>query len=184
MKLEHIYEELSSNTMKFWHGGNLEDFNETIAQKNGRYEYGPGLYLITKYDVAKNYSKGRRKLYIITVEKGNDINNSFLTKESVDEFIKNYVISSLRKLVTERLSKYYNDNKIKAFIFNNVILNNKAIKSSKTQILREFYIENNIDYEIVENAFGYGEKMMVLYNMKKIKDIKQNDPSDKFYDDF
>ena len=36
-----------------------------------------------------------------------------------------------------------------------------------------------IDYEIVENAYGFGEKMMVLYNMDKIKNIILIKPTDK-----
>lgn len=173
MKLIDIYntiveQEQPKETMQFWHGGNLDDYNEIIAQKNGRYEYGPGLYLITKLSVAEKYSKGSRKLYHVKVEKGNDIYDSLLDVSVVHEFVKNYVIGSLRKEVLQRILNHTKDGKIKAFIFNNIILNNKAIKSTKTQNLRQFYVDNNIDYEIVDNAFGFGEKMMVLYNMKKI----------------
>ena len=71
-------------------------------------------------------------------------------------------------MIYERLHKYVVDNKVKAHIFNNIILNEKAIKPSNTKFLRAFYVENGIDYEMVDNAFGWGEKMMVLYNMKKI----------------
>jgi hypothetical protein len=161
------------NNMQFWHGGNLNDYDENIAQKNGRYEYGAGLYLTTHYDTALKYSKGSRKLYLITVDKGNDINNSFLNLDDVKEFVLNNVIKNKQKEILERLEKYNQENKIKAFIFNNIILNEKALKPKNTINLREFLINNNIDYEIVDNPFGWGEKMMVLYNMKKIKDIKQ-----------
>ena len=66
--------ESETNTMTFWHGGNLDDYNQgAINQKAGRYEYGPGLYLITKYSEAIKYAKGSRKLYKVTVEKGNNI---------------------------------------------------------------------------------------------------------------
>jgi hypothetical protein len=161
------------NNMQFWHGGNLNDYDENIAQKNGRYEYGAGLYLTTHYDTALKYSKGSRKLYLITVDKGNDINNSFLNLDDIKEFVLNNVIKNKQKEILERLEKYNQNNKIKAFIFNNVLLNEKALKPKNTINLREFLINNNIDYEIVDNPFGWGEKMMVLYNMKKIKDIKQ-----------
>jgi hypothetical protein len=81
------------------------------------------------------------------------------------------VIKSKRKEIIERLSKYNNDGKIKAYIFNNVILNEKGIKPSDTKYLREFLVNNGIDYEIVHNPFGWGEDMMVLYNMKKIVNV-------------
>ena len=161
------------NTMNFWHGGNLDEYNDVIAQKNGRYEYGPGLYLTTKFDVVEKYTKGSRKLYLVTVEKGLDINDAFIDFEDVKEFINTYVIKNLRKEIITRMSVYNVDGKIKAFVFNNIILNEKAIKASNTKNLREFYINKGIDYEITNNAFGWGENMMVLYNMKKIVNVIQ-----------
>jgi hypothetical protein len=58
-------------------------------------------------------------------------------------------------------------------------LNEKAIKSTNTRYLREFFIDNGIDYEIVDNPFGWGEEMMVLYNMKKIVNVIHIKPTDK-----
>lgn len=166
-------------TMNFWHGGNLDDYNDIIAQKNGRYEYGPGLYLTTHYGTAQKYSKGSRKLYLITIAQGQDITDSFLDINKVQDFIKMYVIGTMKKFIWEQIQKYIENGQIKAYIFNNIILNNKAIKSTTTQYLRTFYIDNGIDYEIVDNAYGWGEKMLVLYNMKKIVNVIQIKPGDK-----
>lgn len=185
MNLENIIRKVileyaeDNNTMEFWHGGNLEQFNDMIAQKNGRYEYGPGLYLTTHYDTAKKYAKGGRKFYKITVNQGNDIHDSVLDFDKVTEFVKTYIISSKRKEIYLHLSNSAENNKIKAYILNNVILNHDAIKPSNTKYLRQFYIDNNIDYEIVDNPYGWGEKMMVLYNMRKIKNIQIITPKDK-----
>jgi hypothetical protein len=167
------------NNMQFWHGGNLDDYNDIIAQKNGRYEYGPGLYLTTHYDTAKKYAKGSRKFYLISVEKGNDINKSILNLDLVKDFIFKYVIKNKQKEILQRIEKYNIDNTIKAYIFNNILLNEKALSPKNTSNLRQFLIDNGIDYEIVDNPFGWGEKMMVLYNMKKIKDVKIISPKDK-----
>ena len=57
-------------------------------------------------------------------------------------------------------------------ILNNLIINFDAIKPGNTKYLRQFYIDNGIDYNIVDNSFGWHEKMMVLINMKKIKNIQ------------
>ena len=167
-------------TMNFWHGGNLNDYDDVIAQKNGRYEYGPGLYITTSYDVASRYSKGSRKLYLITIEKGKDIQDSFLSLESVKDFMNKYVVSSKRKEIFIRLEKYIEGDMVPADIFNNLILNSKGIKSSNTRFLREFYVNNGIDYELVFNPFGFGEDMVVLYNMKKIVNVIQVKPGDRF----
>ena len=40
-------------------------------------------------------------------------------------------------------------------------------------LTRKFYVENGIDYNIINNAFGWREKMMVLFNVNKIVKIKQ-----------
>lgn len=168
-----------SNTMNFWHGGNLDSYDDIIAQKTGRYEYGPGLYATTSYEVVKRYAKGSRKLYLLTIEKGVDIEDAFLDLEKVTEFMNLYVIGSKRKPVMERLSKYIEDGKVPASIFNNLILNHQAIQSTKTKFLRSFLVSNGIDYEMVDNAFGFGEKMIVLYNMNKIINQIQIKPGDK-----
>lgn len=167
------------NTMNFWHGGNLDDYYDTIAHKKGRHEYGAGLYLTTHYETAKKYSKGGRKLYLITVEIGNDINDSLIDLKNVINFIDTYIKKNKRKEIKDRLEKYTKDSFVKAYIFNNIILNENAIDSSKTNELRQFYIDNNIDYDIIDNPYGWGEKMMVLYNMRKIVNKIQIKPTDK-----
>lgn len=167
------------NTMNFWHGGNLDDYDDIIAQKSGRYEYGAGLYLTTHYDTAYKYSKGSRKLYLITVEKGVDINDAVLDYEPVKSFIQKYAVSSKRKEVFSRLERFNKDGKVKAYVFNNILINEKAIKPINTQELRKFLVSNGIDYEIVDNPYGWHEKMMVLYNMTKIVKTVIVKPSDK-----
>jgi hypothetical protein len=167
-------------TMNFWHGGNLDNYDDIIAQRNGRYEYGPGLYLTSSYEVVTKYAKGSRKLYLVTVEKGVDINDSFLSVESIMDFMSKYVIGSKRKEILDRLNRYIEDGKVPADIFNNIVLNSKGIKSSNTRYLREFYVSNGIDYEMVFNPFGWGEDMMVLYDMKKIVNTIQVKSGDRF----
>jgi hypothetical protein len=171
-----LREELD-NTMVYWHGGNLDNYSDFIAQKGGRYEYGVGLYLTKKYDVAKRYSKGSRKLYQVTVAKGNDIQNAYISIENAIKFVKQYVISRLKKLVIEAIKSHDKNGQINAYIFNNIILNNKSIPSSKTTELRKFLVNNNIDYDKMDSSrMG---PMMVLYNMKKIVNIKRIGPKDK-----
>jgi hypothetical protein len=166
-------------TINFWHGGNLDNYDDIIAQKNGRYEYGPGLYVTTHYNTAQKYSKGSRKLYLATIAEGKEISEAFLSMDAVKNFIKMYVIGTMKKYIYEQVQRYEENGQVKAYIFNNIILNNKAIKSTATKYLRSFYVANGIDYEIVDNAFGWGEKMLVLYNMKKIVNVIQIKPGDK-----
>jgi hypothetical protein len=167
-------------TLNFWHGGDLDSYDDIIAQKNGRYEYGPGFYAITHYDTALKYSKGSRKLYLVTVQKGVDIQDAFLPIDSVLDFVKMYVIGNKRKEILLRIQKHIQDNQIKAYIFNNIMLNEKAIKSTNIMHLRGFYVANGIDYEIIHSPFGWGgEQMIVLYNMKKVVNVIRVKSGDK-----
>lgn len=179
-QLKALIEAETPNTMTFWHGGNLDNPDNDLSQKAGRFEYGPGLYLITKYDVAIKYAKGSRKLYKVDVETGNDLEYTGINADNVKEFIKTYIIPSKRNLVWNAMMKRINENNlIPGYIVNNVIINENAIKPGNTKFLRQFYVDNGIDYNIVNNPFGWGEKMLVLFNLKKIKNITKIGPKDK-----
>lgn len=157
---------------KFYHGGNLESMDDFIPQKNGRYEYGPGLYLIDHLETAIKYAKGSRKLYEVEVAPGNNINDSFLDFEAVKKFTEQYVLKDKREEFLQSMLKRSKDNKIPAFMFQNRILNDKLIRPKDTINLRKTLVENGIDYEMVKSPFGWGENMMVLYNMSKIISTK------------
>jgi hypothetical protein len=164
------------NTMTFYHGGNLDDYDETVAHKKGRYEFGAGLYLTTHYGTAARYAKGSRKLYLVTVERGNDSRDALLDWSAVDSFLMTHCVKSKRNEVVSRIRKYINTvGKVRSYIVVNVLLNEAAIKPSQTPALRTFLVDNGVDYEIVDNAFGWGEKMLVLYNMKKIVKLQRVD---------
>lgn len=183
--LDVLFEEILNpstkpNTMAFYHGGNLDSaYNETIAHKKGRYEYGPGLYLTTHHGTAQKYSKGSRKLYLLTIAKGLDLSDALIDQADVLKFINTYVIPKLRKEIIERLDKRVKNGKIPADMLNNLVINLEAIKPSNTDKLRQFYLDQGIDYNMVSNAFGWGEKVMVLFNMKKIVDKTIVGPKDK-----
>jgi hypothetical protein len=161
MKLEQINEQV----MQFWHGGNLD--NET-SPRSGKWEYGPGLYLTTHYGTAKKYAKGGRKFYKITVEKGNDASDTMLDFEQVQDFVNTYCITSKKKELIAAFTKYVVDGKITADTVLTIIINYNGIKTSNANKLRSFLVNNQVDYWIVNNPFGWGERMMVLFNMKKI----------------
>jgi len=165
--------------MLFWHGGNLNDYQHSIKHKGGRYEYGPGLYATTHYETAQKYSKGSRKLYLLDIAKGNELNNSTLSVELTNSFIQSNVIKTKRKEIVERLEKYNKNGQVPASNFVTILLNENALKPAKMNNLREFLVSNGIDYELVNSPFGWHETMIVLYNMNKITNIKQVLPKDK-----
>lgn len=170
---------LSEETLTLWHGGDLETFQEAVSHKKGRWEFGPGLYLTTHYDTARKYSKGSRKLYKVVVKKGTDIREVDLQWSIIDEFISVWVIKKKLKEVTERLRKFRRNDKVNADIFVNVIVNEEAIKNVDTDKLRNFLVANGVDYSIQDSAFGWHERMLVLFNMKNIVSKTIVKPSDK-----
>ncbi len=168
------------DVMSFWHGGNLENsYSDSISHKKGRWEYGPGLYLTTHHGTAQKYSKGSRKLYIIDVEKGKDANKADIAYDKILEFVNDYIVKSKRKEVINRLNKYNKEDKVSAYIFINIIVNEDAIKATNTNELRNFLVKNGVDYMTVSNAFGWGELMLVLFNMKKIVKKQIVNPKDE-----
>ncbi len=165
---------LESGNMVFYHGGNL-DGNQTefIPQKGGRYEYGPGLYLTDHQGTAEKYAKGSRKLYRVEVEPGVDLQDATLSVESVRDFVQKFVSKPKREWCLALVERRVKDGRVPAYMFSNILLNEKLMKPSNIHELRKFLVENNIDYETVKNPFGWGENMLVLYNMKKIKSVQK-----------
>lgn len=160
------------NTITMWHGGNLDEIDNNLSHKTGRFEYGTGLYLSDNLNMVLNsYAKGNRKLYLVTVEKGLDIDDALLDFEKVKMFINRYIKVGFKKSIIENLSMKLKDGKVPAYRFNNMILNHKAISASKTNLLRQFLVENGIDYELTGNPFPYSGEMLVVYNINKIKNI-------------
>lgn len=176
IKEDGITLEKNPNVMYFFHGGNLDDVRDDIQQKIQRQEYGPGLYLITDYSQALKYSKGNRKLYLVTVEKGTDINDAEFDYQE----LSNDFLSKLRGYKKSfGLEKFIKNGSIKAYIINNHLINNRLLTPYNSALWKNFLLSKGIDYEIIDNAFGAHETMMVLYNTKKIKSVKRVMPNDK-----
>lgn len=161
-----LMEDIKSNTMEFWHGGNLD---AEMSFRSGRWEYGPGLYLTTHYLTAKKYAKGSRKFYKISVENGNDSNSTLISFSVAEAFVDRYCAKSKANEIVKYLFKNSNeDGMVIADRLITLCINYDALKASGAAALRTFLVENGVDYTMVDSPFGWNEKMMVLYNMKKI----------------
>ena len=166
--VESKYKIQADSTLTLWHGGNLEFSQENISHKGGRWEHGPGLYLTTHYDTARKYAKGSRKLYRVVIKKGANITDVDLPMAAVRDFIDTYFIKTRKKDVISRIEKHVKDDKVNADTFLNITFNEQAIKNTDTDKLRSFLVQQGVDYSIVDNAFGWHERMVVLFNMKNI----------------
>jgi hypothetical protein len=162
----------SDNIMRFYHGGNLDNIDSDYVFKTKKMEFGAGLYLTNDYRVVQKYTRGSRKLYLVEVYKGTDINDVELDYNLVINFLNKLIGSNINKILPYLEQRNQND-KIRMLYVNNLLFNYNLVKGQKTRQLVNFYINNGIDYEISENSFGFGDKMMILYNTNKIKSIKK-----------
>lgn len=182
-----LQEENNVSSMKFWHGGNLDPRNldSDFAQKGGRYEYGPGLYLTSHYETAAKYAKGSRKLYIVEVNPGTELGDVSIPLEGALEAVNRFASVKTRREISERIeSRSGGSGMVKASVVLNLLLNTDgAIRSTKTGEIRQWLIDIGADYAIVNSPFGWGETMLVLYNVNKIKNVRQAKKEDG-QDDF
>jgi hypothetical protein len=165
-------------TMTYWHGGNLDGTIQDVEHKKGRFEYGPGLYLTSQWSIAKNYAKGSKKLYLVTVREGVDMDDVSIPEREVMDFLKTHTSRAMFGVISKDLQERMKPNGINANILNNIILNAGALKPSQMATLRKFYIDQGIDYLVTSMAQKSGT-MLVLFNMKKIVDIKRVMPNDE-----
>jgi hypothetical protein len=169
---------MNNQTMVFWHGGDLSDIDNTFRQQTKKQEYGPGLYLTTSYNVVKDYVKGSRKLYRVEVSLGNSLEDAEIPYEKVMEFL-NKLPKQVSIKIKSSIDKYNRNGFVNAEIINNLFVNYNLLKPEISYKLKEFYLENNIDYSLVNNAFGWGEDMMVLFNTNRIVNVERIGPKDK-----
>ena len=163
-------------TITMWHGGNLDDYEDSVTHRSGRTVYGAGLYLINRYDVAAGYAKGSRKLYQVVVRKGNEVSDVKLDWNSCMDLLKTYGIKSRLREHLQRFDSHIENGKISADIFNNIILNEELISPKNLQYLRSFLVSAGADYEMTTYK---GYPMLVLFNMKKIVSVTRVMPKDE-----
>lgn len=180
-------EEVKDKKNLFFHGGNLDkmDYQEIIAPKTGRFEYGIGLYLTTSREVAEKYSKGSRKLYLVELENNivdlnsvkvniNDINNNlkvFLSKPDYQKLQKP-LLSTVERTQKEEIN---------LGTLNIIMLNYRILKPKYAADIVKYFISKGADAYVDDNTFGWGEKTVVLFNFQKIKNIQKIDKNDKQY---
>ena len=171
----------NTNTYQFYHGGNLDITTQgtlspsdlTKVPKSKRIEYGPGLYLTTSSQVVEKYAKGSRKVYLLSVQKGNDISKVKIDFDKIDE-LSSTIGKSKTKLLKNKLEERFVENgKVPAYVVLNILLNESLLKTEKARKgIKDFLVASGVDYELHQSPFGWGESMMVLFNLSLIKNAK------------
>lgn len=176
-----IEKDSNPNHMSFWHGGNLDDIS-VRGNKSKRSVYGSGLYLAKSYNDGIKYAKGSRKLYKVVVEVGVDIADVKLDINKVNVFINTYVSKPKQKELMRYFDKHIINGEIDADIFNNLLINFKAISKNNQVELINFLVDNGIDYEYHGRAGYFHGDIMTLYNISKIVEITRVTSKDTIKD--
>jgi len=180
IKEEEIQITQEPGTMLFFHGGDLDDINADYQQKSAKQKFGAGLYLITKYDVAIKYAKGSRKFYLVSVAHGTDLNDKIFPLETVMQFLNSTFSKPKVKQIVDWLNyRPLKDNQVPAYLINNILVNHNLLNPKVSIAWKSFLIQNGVDYELVDNPFGWGETMMVLYNTDLIRNVRRIQGKDR-----
>ena len=180
-----LLSEITENLITMWHGGrNLQSsYREVYGNKSKQMEYGPGLYLTNFYSTAAKYAKGGGKTYLVKFQAGTEIRKITLDISNVMQFLKSHRFSNKTKLI-EHINKKYND-VIPAQYFLNLLINYECITPSTSAIVRQFLIDNKIDYHISKGYGGFNNQIIVvIFNpaiIKSVIDIPASKVTDEMY---
>ena len=173
MRLLELLEDDASDQITMWHGGrSLEySYQEIIGNKSKQMEHGPGLYLTTYYSVAAKYAKGGGKTYLVSFHRGINISDVTLKLSDVFEFIKSNRFVNKSELV-DFINKKYKET-IKAEYLLNLLINFDCMKPAVSAIVRQYLVNNGVDYSVVHNFGGFGDQtVVVIFNPKIITNVK------------
>lgn len=183
IRFSNILKESNSDTYQLYHGGSgLEySYKDTMSHSGGRWEHGPGLYLTNYWETANKYSKGSRKLYLVTIKKGIEDKDVRIPIEKIKEFVNDVVIKSKRKEVLsacDRVMLRMKNDDIHGDTLINIIINEDAISNTNTSKFQDFLIDCGIDCHIERSFGGRDEIVVVVINPKiiiKVEVIKNSD---------
>ena len=148
---------------KFFCGSAYEPSN-----KKGRMEYGAGLYATPCYQYAKNYAKGSRSLYKLTVvlrDEGNIDNIKIPVQDGID-FLKSVKTNNrIRVEIAESINRRTTDDGLFSvtILINNMV--NRGLIHKNAKALNQFVVEHGGDYSLDKSIEG---QLICIYNLSII----------------
>ena len=155
---------------QFWHGGKRwYGRPEVQAPRKGRYEYGPGIYMTTRYLTAKKYSGGGKVTTLVTL--ADNVRWLHLAKLPVKELLE-YLASAPRLKGRAQVIEDFEQRCMRREMsmedlcpveyLVNVLINAEALAGKVGLHLTEWLAEKGVDAR-VERAHG-GEQWVVVFN--------------------
>ncbi len=163
--------------LTLYHGGHrLEyDYRDFRPHKNGRWEYGPGLYLTNKISMAQKYAKGQRTVYTVDVilDETKELSNVEIDIDDAIAFTNRFIKVAKRKETINWLERSLSrSGKLYAHVMVNLCLNGNALSSANTVELRRFLVDNGVDYAHDDMSMSSAE-VYVIFDPSVILSIKR-----------
>lgn len=164
----------------YFHGGllpsvwDLHRYPTKDRYDKSKTDAGYGLYVVDHWETARRYQKGNRRLYVVGVEmdSGKDISDVYINRLDCTMFLFDYFGKGRFKYLNGRLDDITKDGYVRAEYFDNMLINSGYMSGRIGKELICFLVNNGVGYRKVFNRFGYGENMLVVYDVRCIRSIQ------------
>ena len=173
----------------YFHGGilppvyDLHRYPTKDRYNKSKTDAGYGLYVVDHWETARRYQKGNRRFYVVGVEmdSGKDISEVYIDRMECLEFLMdNFGVVRWMELA-ERMKDIIKEGKVRAEYFDNMLINSGYVRGLVGKELICFLVNHGIGYRKVYNRFGYGESMLVIYDVRCIRSIQALRGADMVY---
>lgn len=174
----------------YFHGGllppvwDLHRYPTKDRYDKSKTDAGYGLYVVDHWETARMYQKGNRRFYVVGVEmdSGKDISDVYLDMDLCFRFVMNQFNLNVANELWDRFMNLSKDGKtIRAEYFDNIIVQYEKTTGRVGKELICFLVNNGVGYRKVFNRFGYGENMLVIYDVRCIRSIQALKGKDMVY---
>ena len=174
----------------YFHGGvlppvwDLHRYPTKDRYDKSKTDAGYGLYVVDHWETARRYQKGNRRFYVVGVEmdSGKDISDVYIDLNDCFKFVLDQFKKGAVNEFWDRFMNLSKDGKtIRAEYFDNIIVEHERVTGSIGKELICFLVNNGVGYRKVFNRFGYGENMLVIYDVRCIRSIQALRGADMVY---
>jgi hypothetical protein len=167
--------------LTLYHGAQRWDGPPSIqVHRKGHAEHGPGIYLTTKWETARKYSKGGGSVYRMTLSPPRTwLEQAKLSLDDVVPFIKGTLGSGKKAKEIQRsvesIAARIGGKEIPASVLVNSFVNNDVASGSRGPDLAEFLTSQGVDASHVHQG---GEDWVVVFNPAIIHNVERLTPKD------
>lgn len=172
--------ENTSDTFQMYHGGKRWERipEEILGSRQGRYEYGVGIYLTNNYNTARKYGGGSRVVHIIDIDRNyQNINKVSIPLADAISFFKSNRIKNKKAIIEDLIANAERMNRdvVGADVINNLVVNHEAGAGQAGVAITNFLKTYGVDASL-ERITG-DEFYLVVFNPKIIKNVSVVNPN-------